>query len=201
MTVIGLLFKAATFPGLIFNNVVQNSTADIYDAPRLRLAVGDGPDAEGPDLDAHEETPSPAIRVLAPGEQPAAHEREEQVLDYDGIESFEGLFGVVLIPFFACSVIALGIYIGGLALFGIEGVGLVGIWFGFAIAAHAFPNAEATNALWRRSKHEGGVLRLVGYPTVALSKLVNQLRFLWIDAVYALLLFIVAREGILPLIT
>ena len=33
-------------------------------------------------------------------------------------------------------------------------------------------------------------LRLVGYPIVAVSKAVNALRFLWVDALYAIGLYL-----------
>ncbi|PSQ48171.1 hypothetical protein BRD19_07450 [Halobacteriales archaeon SW_7_65_23] len=101
-------------------------------------------------------------------------------------------------PFFVTSVLALllfGVSVGAEAARFASRQENVALWLvlfypGFAVAAHAFPNSEPTNALYDRSETMSSPLRLVGYPIVAVSKAVNALRFLWVDALYAIGLYL-----------
>jgi len=193
---VGLLFAAVTFPGLIVNGVVQQLFVDGYGAPTERIAVPEDPDEE-----TIEEDPAALeqLRTLGPNEEPREGERVEYFTDYEAVRSYNNLLAIVLGPFFVTSILAL-VSFG--ACVGADMAGIIDresgplLWLaffypGFAIAAHSFPNSEPTNALFSRSRQTGSLLKVVGYPIVALSKLINLLRFLWIDALYAIFLCLV----------
>lgn len=195
MGLIGLLFNLATFPGIIVNALVQRVLAIALDAPMNRVAVDESVEDTSELYEMSDEELHRHARLLGDGESAPEGTREEFVVNYRGIDSYAGVFAVVLGPFFVCSVLAFG-----LLLFSVP-IGLLGeiphlivVWLGLAVGAHSFPNAGATDALWLRSRAGRSPLRLIGYPVVAVSKLVNALRFLWLDAVYALLLFFFARD-------
>lgn len=193
---VGMLFNAITFPGAIVNQIIQNVFEEIYGAPTKRLAV-----PINLDEDAIEENPEllQEIRELREGEEPREDETLEYVVDYDGIPGYSKLFWVVLGPFFVTSIVALVLYA---VTAGIEVAGIVDrqssplLWFvvfypGFVVGARAFPNSEPTNELLARSKQTGSLLRFIGYPLVGISKLMSLLRFLWVDAIYSLLIYLV----------
>ena len=50
---------------------------------------------------------------------------------------------------------------------------LLALYPGFAVAAHAFPGSEQTDARSERSRQTTSLLRTVGYPLLALSKLTS----------------------------
>ncbi|AEM55644.1 hypothetical protein HISP_00035 [Haloarcula hispanica N601] len=191
---IGLLFNIVTFPGILVNNVVQGVFNQKYNVPAARLAVDKGIDLD--EVENTEEAMARVSRVLADGEDPGEGERLEQFTNYHGVKPYRTLFGVILGPFFVMSTLALVLFTGAV---GLEIVGVVGdgdglVWFasiypGFVVAAHAFPNQGPTSALWDRSRETGSLLRVVGYPLALLSMLFSLLEFLWIDALYALLLY------------
>jgi len=190
-----LLFNALTFPGLLANQVLQGLFEERFGAPTRRFAVPD-------DLDEAELEENPErlqeIRELDESEDPEPHEQVEYAVDYEGVEQYRHLFWLVLGPFFVTSVLALvlfGASVGAEAAGFATRQGNVALWLvlfypGFAVAAHAFPNSEPTNALYDRSGTTSSRLRLVGYPLVAVSKLGNALRFLWVDAIYAIGLYL-----------
>ncbi|WP_262179186.1 hypothetical protein [Haloarcula laminariae] len=191
---VGLVFNIVTFPGMIVNGIVQERFDESYGVPSARLAVDDDVNLdEIPDTEA---ALAEVSRVLDPGESPGEDERVEAFTNHGAVGQYSDLFGVVLGPFFVTTLLALCLFGGfvALQLAGIvEGTGGLAWWAGFypgfAVAAHAFPNAEPTDALWDRSKETDSLLRFVGYPLVAVSMLFNALEFLWIDAVYAFALF------------
>lgn len=199
---IGLIVNVLTFPGIVANAVVQDYYADRYGAPQARLAVHEDVEDVETLREMDDEERATVAYVLGEGEEPGEEYREEFLVNYDAIESYSGLFAVVLMPFVVSSVVAFVLLTVDLALFGTDGiVALVLAWLGISLAAHSFPNADATDALWRRSSEEGGVLAAVGYPIVGLSKLVNALRFLWLDFIYAAVLLLIAQQvaGLLPI--
>jgi hypothetical protein len=192
---VGMIFNAITFPGAIVNQIIQNVFEEMYGAPTRRLAVPKEFDEE-----AIEENPEllQEIRELREGEEPGEDETLEFVVDYDGIPGYTTLFWVVLGPFFVTSIVALVLYA---FTAGIEVVGIVErqssplLWLvffypGFVVGARAFPNSEPTNELYARSQQTDSLLRLIGYPLVGISKLMALLRFLWVDAIYSLLLYL-----------
>ncbi|AFZ72340.1 hypothetical protein [Natronobacterium gregoryi] len=98
-------------------------------------------------------------------------------------------------PFFVCSVVVFAVFVLSVPL--VEGdvsFWWLLVWFGGAVGAHTFPNAVATDALWEQSRATSSPLKIVGYPIVAVSKVVNVLRFLWIDLVYAVGLYLAAKS-------
>jgi hypothetical protein len=193
---LGMVFNAVTFPGAIVNQIIQNVFEETYGAPTKRLAV-----PRGLDEDTIEENPEllQEIRELREGEEPREDETLEFVVDYDGIPGYTKLFWIVLGPFFVTSIVSLVLFA---FTAGIEAAGIVEressplVWLvvfypGFVVGARAFPNSEPTNELYARSQQTDSLLRLIGYPLVGISKLMSLLRFLWVDAIYALLLYLV----------
>ena len=191
---IGLLFNIVTFPGMFVNGIIQDVFDETYGVPSARLAVDESVDLD--EMETTEAALASVSRVLDPGESPGEGERLEHFTNHRAVEEYGDLFGVVLGPFFVTTLLALVLFGGfvGLQLAGIvQGSGGLVWWAsfypGFAVAAHAFPNAEPTEALWDRSTETSSLLRLVGYPLVGVSMLFNALEFLWIDAIYAFALF------------
>lgn len=72
------------------------------------------------------------------------------------------------------------------------------LWFGFAIAAHAFPSTTDAQVLWRATTQHclRDVLALLALPFVILIYIVAHLRFLWLNLAYgALLLWTLHHYG------
>jgi hypothetical protein len=192
----GLVFNAVTFPGVLVNEIVQGLFEERSGVATEKFAVPD-------DLDEAELAENPErlqeIRAIDADEDPEPHETVEYAVDYETVESYSGLFSLVLGPFFLTSLFALTLFGAsvGAELAGLVSrqdaplLWLVSVYPGFAVGAHAFPNSEPTDALLERSRRTASPLRLVGYPVVAVSKVVSRLRFLWIDAVYAVALYVV----------
>jgi len=193
MGLIGLLFNAVTFPGVVVNQVVQGVYEDKYQVPIERFAIPKDVDERD-----FQENPEAFVRPLGAEESPEDDERAEIIVNYESLEGYSSLFGLVLAPFFVTSILALVLFgvTAGLELSGVVVrednplLWLLIFYPGFAVAAHAFPNKEPTDALWNRSKTTKSLLRTIGYPLVALSKLMSLLRFLWIDAIYAIALYL-----------
>ncbi|WP_252699931.1 hypothetical protein [Natronosalvus vescus] len=184
-SILGVLFNLLTFPGLVLNGFVQNYYVQRYSVPVERL-----------DADALENLDDDELEERLDGVDASldADESGEVVVDFYGIDDYRSAFVVTLVPFFVCSMVAFATFVLAVPL--LEGevrLWWLPFWLGLAVGAHTFPNAVATDALWQQSRSTGSPLRFVGYPVVAVSKVVNALRFLWIDLVYALVLFIAAK--------
>jgi len=83
------------------------------------------------------------------------------------------------VPFFICSALGFVALFRAVPLYeGDPCFWLVPFWIGAAFAAHSFPNDVATGALWEKSGETDSLLKLLGCPITAVSKLVNLLRFL-----------------------
>lgn len=138
-----------------------------------------------------------AVRVLGDDEEPADDEKRRRVVDFDAVDRYPNMFKIVLVPLAVMTV--LGVAILGLTTWfytsGVlsdEGlVSLVPLWLGLSMAAHAFPNRHPTKALLLASRETKSPLRIIGYPIVGVSMLLNMLEFLWADAIYALALWYV----------
>ncbi|AWB27689.1 hypothetical protein [Halococcoides cellulosivorans] len=191
---LGIVFNIATFPGIVANRVVQGVFEEYYGVPVHEFAVPEGVDVS--DLEGKTALGDVA-RPLGATEEAGADERVERVVDYDALDSFGAMFGLVLGPVVVTTILALALY--GISV-GLEFGGIVtnegspwlwlaGFYPGFALAAHALPNDDPIQALWRQSKRSDSLLQIVGYPLVALSKLVSLLRIFWIDAIYAVVLY------------
>lgn len=66
-------------------------------------------------------------------------------------------------------------------------------WLGVALAVHAWPSEGATAALYGRSLQSESPWRWIGLPLAAVGRLFETLRVVWLDLVYALVLFGVVR--------
>lgn len=194
---VGLLFNLATFPGIIFSGLVQRLFAVLFDAPMAHVAVDESVDDPQELLDRSDEEVREQVVKLDEGEEAPEGMREEFVVNHAGIDSYLGLVLVVLGPFFVSSTLAFVGFLIAVPLEVVNGI-LYGVamWLSFSLGAHAFPNSSATDALWRRSKNGDSLLRVVGYPIVGVAVLVNMLEFLWLDAIYAVVLYWVALEGV-----
>ena len=62
---------------------------------------------------------------------------------------------------------------------------LVG-WLGFSVAMHAFPSTGDASSMWHALRVPGTswLLRLVGYPVIAIIYLGALLSVVWLDAIY-----------------
>lgn len=63
-------------------------------------------------------------------------------------------------------------------------------WLGISVAMHSFPSTGDAASLWKAMKAENvsWLLRLVGYPLVAVIHLGALLSVVWFDAIYAWLI-------------
>ncbi|SEW21351.1 hypothetical protein [Natrinema salifodinae] len=190
--IIGLLFNIVTYPGMLLNGIVQNHYVRKYSVPVDRL-----------DAEALEEMDDDELEDALEGRdvELGGDESGEVAVDFYDIDDYRSAFAVTLMPFFICSAVAFAAFILSVPL--LEGdvrFWWVPVWLGAAVGSHTFPNAVATDALWEQSQSTPSPLKLVGYPLVAVSKVVNLLRFLWIDLVYALALFLAAKQLVVLLI-
>lgn len=186
MSLVGLLFNAVTLPGAFLNGTVQNYYVRKHSVPVTRL---DAASLEEMDDDELENALEGRDAVLD------NDDTGEVVVDFYGIDDYRSAFTVTLMPFFVCSAVAFSAFVLSVPL--LEGDASwwwLPAWLGLAVGAHTFPNAIATDALWEQSRSTSSPLKFLGYPVVAASKVVNLLRFLWIDLVYAALLFLAAKE-------
>lgn len=65
------------------------------------------------------------------------------------------------------------------------------IWLGFSVALNAFPSDTDAKSLWRDSNRQisSNLLAVIGYPFAIFIWIVNALSILWIDLIYAFLLY------------
>lgn len=188
---IGLLFNVVTFPGVVVNTVAQNYYVGKHSVPTETIRLNGDVEQVDDLAKLDEEEFEDALDV-------ARDEREtEEVIDYTAIESFSGAFAIVVMPFVVSTVLAFLVFLTGLALFDIGTPAFyIAFWLGLSFGAHAFPNDGATAALWKRSKSSGSLLRVVSVPVVGVAKLANLLSFFWLDAIYAVVLYAVAKYGV-----
>ncbi|MCL5265230.1 MAG: metalloprotease family protein [Chloroflexi bacterium] len=75
----------------------------------------------------------------------------------------------------------------------------VATWLGLSVALQAFPSTGDARGLWHVTNQHvrrGNLLAIVGYPMVALIYLMNLLRRLWLDWIYALALLILSAVAL-----
>ena len=184
-SVLGLLFNVVTFPGILLNGAVQDYYVRKYSVPVARLDAGALAAMDDEELEAT--LADQDVRL-------DGDESGDAVVDVYDVDDYGSAFAVTLMPFFVCSAVAFAVFLLSVPLFeGEVSFWWLPVWLGAAIGAHTFPNGVATDALWEQSRSTSSPLRIVGYPLVAVSKLVNLLRFLWIDLLYALALFLAAQ--------
>jgi len=65
------------------------------------------------------------------------------------------------------------------------------IWFGLAVAMDSFPSCGDAKTLWQATNKNvtKNLLALIGYPVILLLWLINNLSIIWLDLIYALVLF------------
>lgn len=186
MSLVGLVFNVVTFPGILLNGIVQDYYVRKYSVPVERL-----------DADALDELGDDELEAALDGRDAelASDGSGEVVVDFYDIDDYRSAFAVTLMPFFVCSAIAFAVFVLSVPLAeGDVSFWWLLVWLGAAVGSHTFPNGVATDALWRQSRSTSSPLKFVGYPIVAVSKVVNVLRFLWIDLVYALGLYLAATS-------
>ncbi len=71
------------------------------------------------------------------------------------------------------------------------------IWLGVSIGFHSFPSKGDAKVLWHETNRHirRNPLAIIIYPFVLLIYVANLLRFLWIDLVYPLFLFVIVWYG------
>lgn len=193
---VGLLFNIATVPGIMFGGLVQRLLAAAMDAPMAHVAIDESVEDPQDLFDMSDAEVRRHARRLDDGEAAPEGMREEFVVDHAAIDSYLGLLVVVLGPFAVSTAVALVGFLVAIPLGAVhEVLFYVVAWLAFSVGAHAFPSSTATAALWRRSRAGDSPVRFVGYPLVGAAVLVDLLEFLWLDAVYALVLYVAADEA------
>lgn len=181
---IGTLFNLVTFPGVLFNQLVQDEFVEKYSDVSFSIEGGDE-DTDFSDLSDEE--------LVGALEEMSDEEAEEAqlVADYGEIEPYRNLFLVVLGPFVVSTVVAAVFFVPTVVVFQSGIPFLVLAWLGLSIGSHAFPNPGATEILWERSESAETPLRIFGFLVSGAGKLLNMLRFGWVDFFYALGLYYV----------
>lgn len=219
---VGLLFNIVTFPGMIVNGLVEMVFAKALGAPSYNVRLRDDVTEEqfamvceelGLDVNYLNELDPEMLEGLTREKlsildeviemsKDEAFDDGEVLIHYTGM-NFSRVLLVASLPFVVSSALCFGIYLVGLPVAAILGAIVptdalwwITMWLGVSMGSHAFPNGKATDALWNKSSEASLPLKLVGYPFAAASVVVSLLEFLWIDAIYALLLFFVVEEGI-----
>ncbi len=111
-------------------------------------------------------------------------------------ERYSTVFSIAIIPFVAISLIAIFIFYIGKNL--TPAIGLLCIWLGISVAAHAFPNTKIGGLLWSMSIKEikeGNYLAIIGLPLVIVIFVARILHVLWLDIIYGVVLFFLVKGG------
>jgi len=104
-------------------------------------------------------------------------------------------FTITVAPFLVNSIVAILIF--ALALKTPLNMEIYGIklryilyWLGISIGMHAFPSSHDAKNLWNFTKKvwRGNPLVILGIPIVVLIYIADALRYIWFDAIYALIL-------------
>jgi len=181
---IGTLFNLVTFPGVLFNQLVQDEFVEKYSDVSFSI---EGGDEEADFSDLSDEELVDALEEMSDEEA----EETQLVVDYGDIEPYRNLFFVVLGPFVVSTVVAALFFVPTAVMFQSGIPFLVLAWLGLSIGSHAFPNPGATEILWERSESAETPLRVFGFLVSGVGKLLNMLRFGWVDFFYALGLYYV----------
>lgn len=70
------------------------------------------------------------------------------------------------------------------------------VWLGLSLSVHAFPGAGATAALFGHSVETDSRWRWLGVPLAAVSGPMVELRAIWLDLAYGLVLFAAVRVAV-----
>ncbi|MCU4740803.1 hypothetical protein [Natronoglomus mannanivorans] len=204
---LGGLFTIATFPGVIVSGVFQRYCENTYLPPLEELldeqALEELPEAgvdSGTDSFDHADQSHPADEENL--DETEANTTDEWTTGGQNdiappltdTVPYEGLLAIAFVPFVLSTVLAIAIF---LVSEGIVSEGTLEValwWLGLSVAVHAFPNETATALLWDGSKTASTPLRYLGLPLAGLTKLALLGRFLWLDALYGLILLVAVRE-------
>jgi len=114
--------------------------------------------------------------------------------------NFKQSFSITAAPFLVNTLFA--VFFG--FLFGLVGVlmhytliprnfltllGFLSIWLGISMGIHAIPSSQDAKNLWNFSKKSSAISSSIGLPIAAVIYSLDRLRYLWIDVVYAVLVF------------
>ena len=186
--IIGLLYNLATFPGILVSGAFQSLFEEYYNVPLVDISSLDKEQVEeAADSEAFDDEEIDELMDIAEEGEDGV---EQRYVDYSAISSYKKLVGLILSPFVASTLTALFLYSLVVLLLTWETLPfwIVG-WVAFSVAGQAFPNRRPTNALFRRTREDDGLLRFAVFPIVIVAKLLSLLRILWVDAIYALILW------------
>ncbi|ELZ11657.1 AN1-type Zinc finger protein [Halovivax asiaticus JCM 14624] len=171
---LGFLLTLVTFPGVIVHELAHKRVCDLFGIPVLEVCY---------------------FRIG----NPAGYVRHAEPRRYRHATM------ITVAPFLLNTVLAL-VAFGGVVLSTSAGgavtdVGIVGgvlCWLGLSFGMHAFPSAGDASALWgqTKSKWRTSPTVLLGLPVIALIHVVNLLRALWLDLVYAVALFVLVTSTV-----
>lgn len=188
----GVVATIITFPGALLFKKVQAYFDDRYSVPAGQLAVWGHVDMR--EIKQNRTELSKVARVLGKYENPKDGEHVTEFVDYEGMDDYRDMFSAVLTPFFLMTAIAAVLF----SLFTVLRVNgftgniwlwCAGVYPGFVIAVHAFPNTGPTMALWQRTEDLTGVNRVICIPIVGATVLLNGTRVVWGQGFYAFVLF------------
>lgn len=212
---LGGLFTVATFPGVIVSGAFQRycegtflpPLEELLDESALEEGGETGVDSGTDSLDHEGRETGDEVGRSRPDDEMNLDETEANTTDEwttDGRNDiaspltdtvpYEGLLAIAFVPFVLSTVLAVAIF---LVSEGIVPEGTLEValwWLGLSVAVHAFPNETATALLWEGSKTASTPLRYLGLPLAGLTKLALLGRFLWLDALYGLVLLVAVRE-------
>lgn len=169
---LGFLLTLVTFPGVIVHELAHKRVCDLFGIPVLDVC--------------YFRLGNPAGYVL--------HAEPERYRHHTMVSLAPFLLNTVL-ALVAFGGVALSIPAGGSP--GDAGIaGGVLFWLGISFGMHAFPSAGDASALWgqTKSKWRASPTVLLGLPVIALIHVVNLLRALWLDLVYAIALFVLVTS-------
>ncbi|AGB15259.1 hypothetical protein Halru_0632 [Halovivax ruber XH-70] len=171
---LGFLLTLVTFPGVVVHELAHKRVCDLFGIPVLEVCY---------------------FRLG----NPAGYVRHAEPRRYRHATM------ITVAPFLLNTVLALVAFSGAVlstpAGGAVTDVGIVGgilFWLGLSFGMHAFPSAGDASSLWgqTKSKWRASPTVLLGLPVIALIHVVNLLRALWLDLVYAIALFVLVTSTV-----
>lgn len=184
---IGLVFNLVTYPGIFVKDVADEVMLGLFGGTPDPAAA-----AELGDIDAANQ--DELVELLAERKEEGVDVAAALGVGFSGIDSYRNLLSAVVVPTVVCTLLSALVFLVGLPFVPRSSIPFyVVVWLGLSLGAHVFPNDEATMALYERSKSETSPLRFLGYPVAGVSKAAGVIRFLWLDALFALVIYQAVR--------
>lgn len=112
---------------------------------------------------------------------------------HDAPDNFSQAFFIDIGPFIISNILAILAFVFAISPSdNMENEGFIFAWLGISFAIHSFPSNADAKALWsatKRHSRKNILLMLVGLPFVLLIYVVNSLRFIQFDLIWAVILF------------